>query len=107
MSLSDKARDRLFIATTDRSVGNEIADAIDLATDFVQSGGGGGGSGGTIYLVTESYTGGGTLDVAGGSGGAGGAGAGSGATGSAGSAGTAGTTVIHNILTDTYTVSVP
>lgn len=37
MSLSDKARDRLFIATTDKDVGTEIADAIDSASADVST----------------------------------------------------------------------
>lgn len=71
----------------------------------VGGGGGGGGGGGHIYIITNTLTALGTLNVSGGSGGSGGAGSGSRGAGTAGQAGGAGHTTVFHAQTSTWTVT--
>lgn len=68
-------------------------------------GGGGGGGGGHIYIVCNSATAIGTLNVSGGAGGTGGAKAGTGSVGGSGSTGSAGHYEVYQLLTNTWTVA--
>lgn len=85
--------------------GNGAAGGNAPSGNSTGGGGGGGGGGGHIYVVCNTLTAAGTLNVTGGTFGAGGTKAGTGSNGNAGSAGSSGHTTIYEISSQTWTVT--